>query len=151
MTNEEAISLLKLKLNWSSTREQEALKLAIDALKYTAERSPIRGRNAVEDKGQPFAWAIIHRNGSVSFSFSRENAIAARLAGAVAWDTIKPLYTFPPTTDREKRLVEAARVAKEELELFVEFAVRQSEFEGSGQVGRDAVNSLTCALEAYYG
>ena len=99
MTNEEAISLLKLKLNWSSTREQEAIKLAIDALKYTAERSPIRGRNAVEDKGQPgqpFAWAIIHRNGSVSFSFSRENAIAARLAGAAAWDTIKPLYTSPP-------------------------------------------------------
>ena len=100
MTNEEAISLLKLKLNQPSTREQEALKLAIDALKYNAELAlggiRIRPRNAVEDKGQPFAWAIIHRNGSVSFSFSRENAIAARLAGAVAWDTIKPLYTSPP-------------------------------------------------------
>ena len=51
MTNEEAISLLKLKLNWSSTREQEAIKLAIDALKYKDACDPAWA-------GEPVAWLV---------------------------------------------------------------------------------------------
>ena len=72
-------------------------------------------------------------------------------AGDPPWlaDAKVLLAALDATSEREKRLVEAARVAKEKLELFVEFAVRQCEFEGDGQAGRDAVNSLTRALEAY--
>ena len=96
---------------------------------------------------EPVAWGIRYPNGFISPYTHKADAET----NCPRTCRVLPLYTSPPTTDREKRLVEAARVAKEELELFVEFAVRQCEFEGDGQAGRDAVNSLTRALEAYYG
>ena len=100
---------------------------------------------ALDARGEPVAWGIRYPNGFISPYTHKADAET----NCPRTCRVLPLYTSPPTTDREKRLVEAARVAKEELELFVEFAVRQCEFEGDGQAGRDAVNSLTRALEAY--
>lgn len=43
-------------------------------------------------------------------------------------------------------LITAARVAAEELEYFIEFAVTQCEFEGDEDAARGTVNSLRIAV-----
>lgn len=48
--------------------------------------------------------------------------------------------------ERLKAVVNAARVAAEELEYFVDFAVRQCEFEGDEVAGYAAVNAVRNAL-----
>ncbi len=48
--------------------------------------------------------------------------------------------------ERLKAVVNAARVAAEELEYFVDFAVRQCEFEGDVVAGYAAVNAVRNAL-----